>query len=175
MSPDELIDRINQPEDPLDAIQEALTDIYRKGRTPTGRLVMPDLITRGAVTNSLPHYSATARWGDTDPKAAEEIAKSIQEAFQEWAETVPVKDGRRYIILEGDYSAIERHVLASMMHETALDIELSPLGGSMPGFDLFKPIYREPEPEDKPMKQNGRSAAYLKHDRTTWRRGRGLG
>lgn len=85
--------------------------------------------------------------------------------------------GRRVAIVTGtDYRSIEMHVLATLHHESSrgLVMELSSRGGEFPPIldesVLFKQsagqIAEVLERREKPVKQNGRSAAYLRHDPT---------
>lgn len=91
--------------------------------------------------------------------------------------TAVTETGRRVAIVTGtDYGAIEMHILATMHHESSrgLVMELSSRGGEFPPIldesVLFKQsagqIAEVLERREKPVKQNGRSAAYLQHDPT---------
>ncbi len=96
--------------------------------------------------------------------------------------TAVTETGRRVAIVTGtDYGAIEMHILATMHHESARGIvlDLESQGGEFPPIldcsTLFKQsagqIAEVLERRDKPVKQNGRSAAYLRHDPSKRHRG----
>lgn len=110
------------------------------------------------------HRPAMEKWD------AAEFQRRLQSHLDGWAKTVP-HEGRRYFVLSGDYSRLEAHLLASLIHESAdpVVLDLGPGGGQIAG--LFG--YRFPvEPSAPAVKQNGRSAAYLQHDKTKQHRRR---
>ena len=75
-----------------------------------------------------------------------------------------------FVGADTDYATIERRVLAAMAMDGEVFIDFESPGGYIDGSSFAKQrlcdIVKEPEPPGPPMKQNGRSAAYLKHDRT---------
>lgn len=77
--------------------------------------------------------------------------------------------GRRFFVLSGDYSAIGARVLAEMIRNAPgpVVLQLGQGGGQIASVldesCLFKPVPKDYTPK---MKQNGRSAEYLRHDRT---------
>lgn len=70
---------------------------------------------------------------------------------------------------KAEMSAINWHLLRGLFTdgEAAVVLDLDPGGGMVPGHDPYFDDWPVKEVlEEKPMKQNGRSAAYLRHDRT---------
>jgi len=72
-----------------------------------------------------------------------------------------------------DFSVIEQHILAAMYHETAkgsIFIDLESRGGEIAPVNHQLSLYAQgmqlAESFEKPVKQNGRSADYLRHDPT---------
>ena len=115
----------------------------------------------------------TSRWGDDFDPA--EFQRTLQDMLDKVATpehrhaTMERPDGTRVIFVSGDYSAIEAHALATLIHESGdpvlLDLDRY---GSIPGDDRrFFPMYEKTfVPKQPAVKQNGRSAAYLNHDRS---------
>jgi hypothetical protein len=104
-------------------------------------------------------------------RQAEAFREKTQEAMDRF-KSHEDGEGRRYFVLTGDYSQLELYALAAMMHESkgplVLDFEGS---GSIPGFaDPFTLLRQSggqiAEAVQPAVKHNGRSAAYLQHDRT---------
>lgn len=125
--------------------------------TPTGRLVWDDPLKRGA---------------EEFRRQAEAFREKMQEAMDRF-KSHEDGEGRRYFVLTGDYSQLELYALAAMMHESKRGVVLDFEGsGSMPGFaDPFTllrqsggQVIEAIQPKHPTVKQNGRSAAYLRHD-----------
>lgn len=143
-------------------------------------------------TDHLPHLDVE-RWNeaDSDPLADIEEWRKLMgdqpatgrhrhgktEFAAEYARAM-TKDGEfTFIVHEGgDFSVIEQYVLATLYHESAGGIHLDlPPAGEIEGFMVYKQsagqladfLRTDPEALDgPPVKQNGRSAAYLQHDPT---------
>lgn len=63
-----------------------------------------------------------------------------------------------------DYREIERRVLRAMLLDGEAYIDIGPSSGYIRG--IAERAVPEPGPPAEPVKQNGRSAAYLQHDPT---------
>ena len=88
----------------------------------------------------------------------EEIGAAIRRAL--------ISDGEIAVVIHpgaADFSVIEAHIISTLVHESgSVTLCLPPEGGELRGHFDF-PVYMEREIAKPNLKQNGRSADYLKH------------
>lgn len=106
---------------------------------------------------------------DADPLADLEAAMNPLRCgkTEERLRRIAIEKGDNLFLISGsDYSKIEMHILTSLGYERVL-LDIDSPGGQLDG---FLDIKAEPRLKEKPLKQNGRSAEYLKHNRIRKRR-----
>ena len=132
--------------------------------SPTGRLVFPHI-------EKPDHRTLTERMEEVVGRLVPWEAKLEPDKEEPKSEVLVFH-------LSSDLSQIELYALGALLHESGAKqvlLDLDPRGGILPSMRYYAhgrqiaDMFAVPEclePEGEPMKQNGRSAAYLKHDRS---------
>lgn len=124
------------------------------------------------VRLSYPHITkneGSARWGDHNCDPIADLSRLDKYALDATQRLIDNTTGTPdYIVITAgmDFAKLELLVLASMVAHGQVYIDLDTSSGMIEGRRFYPMLEPDLDPPAEPKKQNGRSAAYLKHDRS---------
>ena len=140
---------------------------------PTGRLIYDPLVKPARQSGKTNTNIDVSRWNESDADPLADLQHWLKMLNDPRVTRSIAENGEAAIIVKGgDYTVLEAHMLAAMIHESdgSILLQLDPHGGMVPGtVDIHYEL------EQPKVKQNGKSADYLRHNptpRSARRRGR---
>lgn len=115
-------------------------------------------------------WGGKVKWGDTGRYRKDDQPIFLEGVRLSYPTLKPVESVKVLrFSADLDYAEIEKQIMASMYDETGISavvLDLDHRGGDIPGrAGHFMSLYKL-QPKKPAVKQNGRSASYLDHDRT---------